>query len=189
MSLDNERNRYSDEELEEFRVLIEGKLDEARKQLDQLQEQLTELNESGETSKAGTFEEGASNWQREHLNKLASRQQRFVRDLEYAMIRIKNKTYGICSVTGRLIDKKRLLLVPHATKSVEGKQELDDSSNKTKRPLMPTRLQEKAAGKKVISQVVSPKRKSSTEDNFDSIFDEDEDNDVLDLGEIGLDED
>ena len=63
-----------------------------------------------------------ANWQREHLNKLAARQQRFVRDLEHALIRINNKTYGVCTITGKLISKERLALVPHATKTVEGKQ-------------------------------------------------------------------
>jgi RNA polymerase-binding transcription factor DksA len=115
------KNRYSDEDLEEFKHMIEKKLEESRGQLEDLKEQLTELNNSGDENRAGTFDDGASNWQREHINKLASRQQRFIRDLEHAMIRIKNKTYGICSVTGKLIDKQRLLLVPHATKTVEGK--------------------------------------------------------------------
>lgn len=131
---DNNKNRYSDEELAEFSQLIDGKLIDARKQLEQLKEQLTELNESGETSKSGTFEEGASNSQREHLTKLAARQQRFVRDLEYALIRIKNKTYGVCGVTGKLIEKKRLMLVPHATKSVEAKKENDSRQRLTHRP-------------------------------------------------------
>ena len=116
----SEKTRYSDEELDEFKEMIEGKLAEAKKQLQTLRDQLTELNESSDSSRAGTFEDGASNWQREHINKLAARQQKFIRNLEYALIRIQNKTYGVCSVTGELIDKKRLMLVPHATKSIEG---------------------------------------------------------------------
>ena len=120
----DKRTRYSDEELEEFKKMIEKKIEEAQSQMSELREQLTELNNSGDENKAGTFDDGASNWQREHINKLASRQQRFIRDLEHALIRIKNKTYGICSVTGKLIEKQRLLLVPHATKTVEGKTQI-----------------------------------------------------------------
>jgi DnaK suppressor protein len=120
------KTRYSDEELEEFKKMIELKLSEARLQMTDLMEQLAELNNSGDENRAGTFDDGASNWQREHVNKLASRQQRFIRDLEHALIRIKNKTYGICSVTGKLIDKQRLILVPHATKTVEGKSKIND---------------------------------------------------------------
>ncbi len=113
--------RYSDEELAGFEVMINEKLDEARMQLQDLKEQLQELNNSGDENRAGTFDDGASNWQREHLSKLAARQQTFIRSLEYAIVRIKNKTYGICTATGQLISKERLRLVPHATKTVEGK--------------------------------------------------------------------
>lgn len=116
------KNRYSDEDLAEFKVVIDKKLEEAKQQLEELKVQLTELNNSGDENRAGTFDDGASNWQREHLNKLAARQQRFVRDLEHALIRINNKTYGVCTITGKLISKERLALVPHATKTVEGKQ-------------------------------------------------------------------
>lgn len=180
-----EKNRYSDEELEEFHVMIEKKLDEARKQLDALREQLTELNEMGETSRAGTFEDGASNWQREHVNKLASRQQRFIRDLENAMVRIKNKTYGICSVTGKLIDKKRLMAVPHATKSVEGKQALEDEENKTKRPLVQRdRPLQKVPAKKILSKVLTPKKRAEGEDG-ETVMPEDED--FMDDEAIGSD--
>lgn len=168
---ENNKNRYSDEELAEFRVLIEEKLSEARKQLEQSQEQLTELNESGETSRAGTFEEGASNWQREHLSKMASRQQRFVRDLEHALIRIKNKTYGVCSVTGELIEKKRLFLVPHATKSIKGKELLEQQESQGKRPLQPSR---NLKGKPSSAQILSRKAAEPSK-LIDSLLDEDED--------------
>jgi DnaK suppressor protein len=115
------RTRYSDEELEEFKQMIDKKIIEANEVLEELKQQLAELNNNGDENKAGTFDDGASNWQREHVNKLASRQQRFIRDLEHALIRIKNKTYGVCTITGQLIKKERLMLVPHATKTVEGK--------------------------------------------------------------------
>lgn len=126
--------RYSDEELAEFEVMINNKLAEARRQLQDLKEQLQELNNSGDENRAGTFDDGASNWQREHLSKLAARQQKFIRNLEYAIVRIKNKTYGICSATGELISKERLMLVPHATKTVEGKTTTQGEVKKQETP-------------------------------------------------------
>jgi RNA polymerase-binding transcription factor DksA len=126
--------RYSDEELAEFEVMINGKLAEARMQLQDLKDQLKELNNSGDENRAGTFDDGASNWQREHLSKLAARQQKFIRNLEYANVRIKNKTYGICSATGQLISKERLMLVPHATKTVEGKKTTQGEAKKQETP-------------------------------------------------------
>lgn len=127
-------NRYSDEELAEFEVMINEKLEEARLQLQDLKDQLKELNNSGDENRAGTFDDGASNWQREHLSKLAARQQKFVRNLEYAIIRIKNKTYGVCTATGQLISKERLMLVPHATKTVEGKTTTQGEIKKRETP-------------------------------------------------------
>lgn len=135
MSEENKkRSRYSDEDLAEFEVMINEKLVDARLQLDDLKEQLTELNNSGDENRAGTFDDGASNWQREHLSKLAARQQKFIRNLEYAVVRIKNKTYGICSATGVLISKERLILVPHATKTVEGKHSTQGKAKRQEKP-------------------------------------------------------
>ena len=174
MQQEPEKNRYSDEELAEFKNIIEHKIEEATKQLNDLQEQLTELNESGETSKAGTFEEGASNWQREHINKLAARQQRFIRDLEHALIRIRNKTYGVCAVTGKLIDKKRLMVVPHATKSVEGKTVADEKTTK-KTPSPRIHLNpERNQTKKVLNKAFSKKSSKGGDDSL-RYFDEDDD--------------
>lgn len=135
MSEENKkRSRYSDEDLAEFEVMINEKLADAKLQLEDLKEQLTELNNSGDENRAGTFDDGASNWQREHLSKLAARQQKFIRNLEYAVIRIKNKTYGICSATGVLISKERLMLVPHATKTVEGKHSTQGKAKHQEKP-------------------------------------------------------
>ena len=178
------KNRYSDEELEEFRVMIVQKIAEANHQLEQLRDQLTDLNESDETSKAGSFEDGASSWQREHINKLAARQQSFIRDLEYALIRIHNKSYGICSVTGKLIDKKRLQLVPHATKSVEGKESLNDD-NRQRRLSNPAPEKKSNQPKKVITKVLTPNNKKRS-DSLDSEFD---DLDDLDDSDLNLDMD
>jgi DnaK suppressor protein len=170
----NHKKHYSDEELEEFKQMIHSKIADAQKQLEELREQMTELNETDETSKAGTFEDGASTWQREHINKLAARQQSFIRDLEYALIRIKNKTYGVCTVTGQLIEKKRLMLVPHATKSVVGKQnEQEDTKNKKTGVNPPT----SQSTKKVISKVLTPKKKNLNADTLD--MDEEEEEDIL----------
>jgi RNA polymerase-binding transcription factor DksA len=130
----NIKKRYSDEDLAEFEVVLNEKLAEAKKQLEDLKIQLKELNNSGDENRAGTFDDGASNWQREHVSKLAARQQKFIRNLEYALVRIKNKTYGVCSVTGDLISKERLALVPHATKSVEGKHTTQGKAKKVDKP-------------------------------------------------------
>ncbi|BDS13343.1 TraR/DksA family transcriptional regulator [Aureispira anguillae] len=135
MSEDNKKKtRYSDEDLAEFEVMINEKLHDAKLQLEDLKDQLRELNNSGDENRAGTFDDGASNWQREHLSKLAARQQKFIRNLEYALIRIKNKTYGICSATGVLISKERLTLVPHATKTVAGKHSTQGKAKRQEKP-------------------------------------------------------
>lgn len=152
----NKKVRYSDEDLAEFKVMIDAKLVESRDQLEQLKEQLTELNNSGDENRAGTFDDGASNWQREHLNKLAARQQRFIRDLEHALVRIQNKTYGVCKITGKLISKERLMLVPHATKTVEGKHQEKGGATRKR-----TLFRKKAAhhGNKITTKVVGTKMK------------------------------
>jgi RNA polymerase-binding protein DksA len=114
--------RYSDADLEEFKSLVEKKLDTAREELDYLQEQILEITEnSGDDHGGDWMDDSSTNNDIEFLNNMAIRQRKYIQDLENAIIRIKNKTYGICSVTGQLIDKRRLLAVPTATKSVEAK--------------------------------------------------------------------
>lgn len=116
--------RYSDEDLQEFKRLIEDKLQNAKEELEFVKEQIIELNENGSEQQGGDWVDDSSVYaELEMLNRMAERQQKFVQSLESALVRIGNKTYGICSVTGKLIDKKRLLLVPHATKTVEGKEQ------------------------------------------------------------------
>ena len=118
------RARYSDKELEEFRKIILQKLEEARTQLTNLTQQMINANENGTDDTAGTFkmlEEGSENLAKEEAGQLAQRQQRFIEQLEAALVRIENKTYGICVVTGKLIPKARLRAVPHTTKSIEAK--------------------------------------------------------------------
>jgi DnaK suppressor protein len=121
MSQNDPKKRYNDADLQEFKELIDKKLEISRQELTYLQEQLLEINEEADAIKAGNFDEGSQNYEREHLAKMIQRTQDFIRNLEFALVRIQNKTYGVCTVTGELIDKKRLMLVPHTTKSIEGK--------------------------------------------------------------------
>lgn len=116
--------RYSDMDLNEFRDLIQKKLDAAKKELAYLQGLITRKDESGDMDEGRymTMEDGSVSMEREQLSQMASRQITFIDHLEKAMMRIENKTYGICRVTGRLIDKARLRAVPHATLSIEAKQ-------------------------------------------------------------------
>jgi len=116
--------RYSDSDLAEFRELISRKLETARKELSYLQGLITRKDDSGGEGEDGrymTMEDGTLSMEREQLSQMASRQITFIDHLEKAMIRIENKTYGICRETGKLIDKARLRAVPHATLSVEAK--------------------------------------------------------------------
>jgi RNA polymerase-binding transcription factor DksA len=120
--------RYSDAELNEFRELITKKLDSAKKELAYLQGLITRRDEMGgdETdNRYMTMEDGSMSMEREQLSQMASRQITFIDHLEKAMMRIENKTYGICRVTGKLIDKARLKAVPHATLSIEAKQTMN----------------------------------------------------------------
>ncbi len=119
------KNRYSDEELGEFRQIIEDKLEKARKELDFLNESI--LNPS-ENDTSDTYQVNKmlddNTWaiEKENLSRLAERQRKFINNLENALGRINNKTYGICRETGKLIAKERLKAVPHATLSIEAKQ-------------------------------------------------------------------
>ena len=116
--------RYSDEELENFRKLIEDKINKAQADLELLRSAYMNDSNNGTDDTSPTFkafEEGSETMSKEANTQLAIRQEKFIRDLKNAMIRIENKTYGICRITGKLINKKRLRLVPHATLSIEAK--------------------------------------------------------------------
>jgi len=118
-------NRYSDEDLEEFRELIEAKLKEAKEDLLLLRESLSHKGDHGTDDTSRSFnmmEDGSETMMREEMAQLAVRQEKFVKNLENALRRIENKTYGVCRVTGNLIRKERLKLVPHATLSIEAKK-------------------------------------------------------------------
>lgn len=117
--------RYSDAELQEFRELIQKKLDQAKKELTYLQGLITRKDEMGgdeNENRYMTMEDGSMSMEREQLAQMASRQINYIDHLEKAIMRIENRTYGICRVTGKLIDKARLRAVPHATLSIEAKQ-------------------------------------------------------------------
>ncbi|WP_246073445.1 TraR/DksA family transcriptional regulator [Dinghuibacter silviterrae] len=119
--------RYSDAELAEFKDLIMRKLDAAKKELTYLQGLITRKDEMGgdeSENRYMTMEDGSISMEREQLSQMASRQIQFIDHLEKALMRIENKTYGICRVTGKLIDKARLRAVPHATLSIEAKMGL-----------------------------------------------------------------
>lgn len=123
---ESKKNRYSDEELEEFRAIIHKKLEKARSDLKVLTEALSNTDEHGTNDTSPTFkvlEEGYHVLSKEENGKLAARQQKFINNLENALIRIENKTYGICRATGKLIAKERLRIVPHATLSIEAKMQ------------------------------------------------------------------
>ena len=119
-----ERTRYSDADLQEFKAIIQQKIEKAEKDLALLKESFINDQNNGTDDTSPTFkgfEEGAETLSKEQNAILAGRQEKFIRDLKHALIRIENKTYGICRVTGKLIDKERLKAVPHATLSIEAK--------------------------------------------------------------------
>lgn len=120
-NMDNLNLRYSDKELKEFKDLIDNKLVTAREELKNLKESLDNHTESQAGSKAWNMEEGSDSSEMEYLMNQISRQHQYIRNLELALMRIENKTYGICRVTGKLIPKERLRIVPHATLSLEAK--------------------------------------------------------------------
>jgi RNA polymerase-binding transcription factor DksA len=124
MSKENEVTRYSDSDLKEFKELITGKLEEAFNDYDLLKKSLSNSDNNGTEDTSPSFkmmEDGSDTLSREETAQLAGRQEKFIKNLKDALIRIENKTYGICRVTGKLIPKERLRLVPHATLSIEAK--------------------------------------------------------------------
>jgi RNA polymerase-binding transcription factor DksA len=128
--VNEDKTRYSDEELKEFETLILEKLDKAKNEYKILKDTLSRDNDSGTDSTSGgntkVLEDGAETAEKENLSQLAARQQKYIANLENALIRIKNGTYGICSVTGKLISKERLIAVPHTTQSIEAKMMKQD---------------------------------------------------------------
>ncbi len=119
-----EKTRYSDTELQEFKGLLLDKLKAAKEELNALASSLSNPNSNGTDDTAGTYktlEDGSATLEKEQINQLAARQKKFIEQLEAALVRIENKTYGICRETGKLIPKERLRVVPHTTLSMEAK--------------------------------------------------------------------
>lgn len=119
-----EKNRYSDAELQEFKELIQGKIEKAKEDYELLKSAITQSESNDTQDTSPTFkvlEEGASTLSKEEAGRLATRQAKFIQHLQGALIRIENKTYGICRETGVLISKERLRAVPHATLCIEAK--------------------------------------------------------------------
>lgn len=120
----SEKTRYSDAELLEFKELIMEKMDAAKKELHILTTTLSNPNNNGTDDTAGTYktlEDGSATLEKEQINQLAARQKKFIENLDAALVRIENKTYGVCRETGKLIPKERLRIVPHTTLSMEAK--------------------------------------------------------------------
>jgi DnaK suppressor protein len=124
MKPENEKTRYSDAELQEFKELLLEKLRSAKEELNSLASSLSTPNANGTDDTAGTYktlEDGSATLEKESINQLAARQKKFIEQLEAALVRIENKTYGVCRETGKLIQKERLRAVPHTTLSMEAK--------------------------------------------------------------------
>ncbi|MGY3214191.1 TraR/DksA family transcriptional regulator [Mucilaginibacter sp. HD30] len=124
MKPETEKTRYSDAELKEFKDLLLDKLASAKEELNALATSLSSPNANGTDDTAGTYktlEDGSATLEKEQINQLAARQKKFIDQLEAALVRIENKTYGICRETGKLIPKERLRAVPHTTLTMEAK--------------------------------------------------------------------
>ena len=128
-----EKTRYSDEELAEFKEIILKKIEMAKREYTQMMSVLTNKAGNDVTDTSPTFkvlEEGSATQEKEELTTMCPQKQKFIRDLQQALVRIENKTYGICRVTGKLIPKERLRIVPHATLSIEAKEMLNKQKHR-----------------------------------------------------------
>jgi len=115
------KTHYSDKELGEFKALIDSKLEVAKTELNFLQVQIKEFGSDSADTKFMSMDDGAGTLEKEYLNKMAARQTQYMQHLENALVRIRNKTYGLCRVSGKLISKERLKAVPHTTLSIDAK--------------------------------------------------------------------
>ena len=119
----DERVRYSDSELAEFKEIILKKLEQAKADYDLLRQDITHSNDTQDTSPTfKVLEEGAATLSKEETSRLTAHRLKFIRNLEMALVRVENKTYGICKTTGKLIPKERLMRVPHTTECIEAKE-------------------------------------------------------------------
>lgn len=205
MSPANVTTRYSDEDLKEFKVIIDSKLEKARSQYLSLKEQLKDITENNNDDFAKDITDFSSiQTEVEMLNNMANHQRKYIQDLENALIRINNKSYGICVVSGELIDKKRLIAVPTTTKSVTAKtlSEMKDVQVPKERSRgfddfeeqEPEKPAKKAEPKKPVIITKLIKKPSTTkaadidDDDLDKIFSELDVIKELDEAELGIDE-
>lgn len=204
----NVTSRYSDDDLKEFKLLIDDKLEKAKNQYASLKEQLKDITENNNDDFAKDITDFSSiQTEVEMLNNMANHQRKYIQDLENALIRINNKSYGICVVTGELIDKKRLMAVPTTTKSVTAKtqsemkdvqvpkdrargfDDIDDGDEEkpvkraeSKKPVIITKVIKKPSStSKAIAEI--------DDDDLDKIFSELDVIKELDEAELGIDDD
>jgi RNA polymerase-binding transcription factor DksA len=195
--MENEVVRYSDAELDEFKVLIETKLERASTHLSGLQEQILEITENTSDEHGGDWVDDSSiNNDVEMLNNMAIRQRMYIQDLENALVRIKNKTYGICSLTGQLIDKRRLLAVPTTTKSLAAKvaEQVPTPERKERveieKPVVEKKPVEKKTTEKRITTTIIRKSSSAGKKKSVDIEDLEDEDDELGIGkDIFFDDD
>lgn len=195
--MENEVVRYSDAELDEFKVLIETKLERASTHLSGLQEQILEITENTSDEHGGDWVDDSSiNNDVEMLNNMAIRQRMYIQDLENALVRIKNKTYGICSLTGQLIDKRRLLAVPTTTKSLAAKvaEQVPTPERKERveieKPVVEKKPVEKKTTEKRITTTIIRKSSSAGKKKSVEIEDLEDEDDELGIGkDIFFDDD
>lgn len=175
------QTKYSDSDLAEFKAIIDGKLDKANEQLQSLREQIIDISENSADGFGGDWmDDSSSNSEKEMLHTMANRQKVYIRDLENALVRIRNKTYGICAITGELIDKKRLIAVPTTTKSLNAKNEEQKAKEEKSNGIQPKipYIKKAETGPKVISKVIKKIPTTSAANTNDDDEDEDDfDND------------
>lgn len=181
--------RYSDEKLDAFKVLIDKKLLEAQEQLENLQTQIIEISENTD-DEFGTdwMDDSSTSGNLEMLNNMAIRQRKFIQDLQNALLRIKNKTYGICNITGTLIAEERLRAVPTTTKSIVAKDTPASAAGRVKpaaRPVNKTKKKEEEP-KKIISKII--KSSSSTATKAKAVYDDDDLDGFDDLNDFNDDD-
>ena len=163
--------RYSDQDLAEFQAVIEKKMAKATRDLSFMEEQIQSISES-QGAESDWVDETSSSIDRDMLFTMASRQRKHLQDLNNALLRIRNKSYGICTITGELIDKRRLLAVPTTTKSLAAKTSLQASGKSTSKGTAPRPTAKKQAPK-IISKVITKKSSLSPKSEKLSISNED----------------
>lgn len=176
----NNTLRYSDEQLSVFKEVIDTKLQQAKEQLSQLQGQIIEGTENASDAHGADWMDDSSlNSEMEMLNNMAIRQRKYIKELENALIRIENKVYGVCIITGDLIDKRRLLAVPITTKSVAAKKDIIASKPSRRSSTSPH-----TSGKIQEGKIISKVKSKATDYNEENRLMDDEDDFLDEMGDI-----